>query len=215
MNGWANTDRQIGGEFSSWCRNWLDECRRVLKPASPLLIMCGRQMQHHFTIAAEESGFIYKDYIVWDKVSAPFKAQRVECVLSKRKVEYHGNDRLGNLSPLHEPIIYLFKPYRQGTTVTDCFVENKVGCFDADILTTNILRVSSKVPSRQHETQKPIELIEILVKLVTKENHTVLDPFMGSGTTGVACMNTKRKFIGIERDDRYFDISVKRIRGEL
>ena len=66
-----------------------------------------------------------------------------------------------------------------------------------------------------HPTQKPVALMEYLIKTYTNEGETVLDFTMGSGTTGVACMNTNRKFIGIERDDGYFDISVKRIRGEL
>ena len=57
--------------------------------------------------------------------------------------------------------------------------------------------------------------MEYLIKTYTNDGETVLDFTMGSGTTGVACMNTNRKFIGIERDDKYFDISVKRIRGEL
>ena len=211
LNGWSAADKSIGNEFRDWCKNWIGECYRVLKPASPLLLMCGRQMQHHLTIAAEESGLIYKDYIVWDKVSAPFRAQRVKCVLDKREIEYQGNDRLGNLAPLHEPVVYLFKPYKQGTTVTDCFIENKVGCFDADVLTNNILRLSSKISVKQHETQKPVGLFEVLVKLVTKENHIILDPFMGSGTTGVACKNLNRKFIGIEKDETYFKIAQDRI----
>ena len=66
-----------------------------------------------------------------------------------------------------------------------------------------------------HPTQKPVVLMEYLIKTYTNENETVLDFTMGSGTTGLACMNTKRNFIGIERDDKYFDISVKRIKGEL
>ena len=57
--------------------------------------------------------------------------------------------------------------------------------------------------------------MEYLVKTYTNENETVLDFTMGSGTTGVACKNLNRNFIGIERDDKYFDISVKRIKGEL
>ena len=65
-----------------------------------------------------------------------------------------------------------------------------------------------------HPTQKPVALMEYLIKTYTNENETVLDFTMGSGTTGVACVNTNRKFIGIERDDKYFDISVKRIKGE-
>lgn len=211
LNGWSEADKNIGKEFQEWCKAWLLECKRVLKPASPLLIMCGRQLQHHFTIAAEDCGLVYKDYIVWDKVAAPFRAQRVKCVLDKRNIAYEGNDRLGNLAPLHEPIVYLFKPYKQDGTVTDCFIENKLGCFDANILTSNIIRVSSKVIEKQHETQKPIELFEQLIQLVTKENHFILDPFMGSGTTGVACANTNRNFIGIEMDENYFNIAKERI----
>jgi site-specific DNA-methyltransferase (adenine-specific) len=62
-----------------------------------------------------------------------------------------------------------------------------------------------------HLTQKPTELLEYLIKTYTKENEVVLDFTMGSGSTGVACANTKRNFIGIELDRDYFDISENRI----
>ena len=62
-----------------------------------------------------------------------------------------------------------------------------------------------------HPTQKPVALMEYLVKTYTKEGETVLDNTMGSGTTGVACSNLNRKFIGIEMDVNYFDIAKKRI----
>ena len=62
-----------------------------------------------------------------------------------------------------------------------------------------------------HTTVKPVKLMEYLIEMVTPENGTVLDPFMGSGTTGVACVNTNRSFIGIEMDDKYFKIAEKRI----
>jgi len=62
-----------------------------------------------------------------------------------------------------------------------------------------------------HPTQKPVALMEYLIKTYTNEEDTVLDPTMGSGTTGVACVMTKRKFIGIERDEKYFEIAEKRI----
>jgi len=64
----------------------------------------------------------------------------------------------------------------------------------------------------KHPTQKPAELMEYLIKTYTNENDTVLDNTMGSGTTGVACINTKRNFIGIEMDDKYFEIAEKRIK---
>ena len=74
---------------------------------------------------------------------------------------------------------------------------------------------SNSLEKVKHPTQKPVALMEYLIKTYSNENETVLDFTMGSGTTGVACTNTNRKFIGIERDDKYFDISVKRIKGEL
>jgi DNA modification methylase len=62
-----------------------------------------------------------------------------------------------------------------------------------------------------HPTQKPVALMEYLIKTYTNEGDTVLDNCMGSGTTGVACVNTNRKFIGVEKDEKYFEIAKKRI----
>ncbi len=63
---------------------------------------------------------------------------------------------------------------------------------------------------RQHPTQKPVRIMEYCIGLFESSN-TVLDPFMGSGTTGVACVNLQRKFIGIELDEEYFNIACRRI----
>jgi site-specific DNA-methyltransferase (adenine-specific) len=62
-----------------------------------------------------------------------------------------------------------------------------------------------------HPTQKPVEMMEYLIKTYSNEGDTVLDNTMGSGTTGVACIKTNRKFIGIERDENYFNLASKRI----
>ena len=62
-----------------------------------------------------------------------------------------------------------------------------------------------------HPTQKPVKLLEYLIKTYTNEDEIVLDNCMGSGSTGVACVNTNRKFIGIELDKNYFQIAIKRI----
>jgi DNA modification methylase len=67
--------------------------------------------------------------------------------------------------------------------------------------------------SSQHPTGKPVALMEYLIRTYTNEGDTVLDNTMGSGTTGVACVNTGRKFIGIERDPTYFEIAKQRISG--
>ena len=75
---------------------------------------------------------------------------------------------------------------------------------------TNILEFNNE-GNTVHPTQKPVALLEYLIKTYTNENELVLDFTMGSGSTGVACMNTNRKFIGIELDKVYFDIAKNRI----
>ena len=66
-----------------------------------------------------------------------------------------------------------------------------------------------------HPTQKPTLLLEDIIKISSNENEVVLDCFMGSGSTGVACMNTNRQFVGIELDEKYFEIAKKRIEESL
>ena len=66
-----------------------------------------------------------------------------------------------------------------------------------------------------HPTQKPVALMEYLIRTYTNEGQTVLDNTMGSGTTGVACVNTERCFIGIERDEDYFNVATNRINTAL
>lgn len=68
---------------------------------------------------------------------------------------------------------------------------------------------------RYHNTQKPVKLLEYLIKTYTNEGETVLDSCMGSGSTGVAAANTKRQFIGIELDSEYYDISEQRINNAV
>ena len=81
-----------------------------------------------------------------------------------------------------------------------------------------IPRISSIIKSREtkiknniHITVKPIQLIEHLIKLFSKKNSLVLDPFLGSGTTALACKNTQRKCIGIEINKEYYDICLSRL----
>lgn len=79
--------------------------------------------------------------------------------------------------------------------------------YPCDILNINREKLGSTV----HPTQKPLELLEWLIKTYTNEEAIVLDNCMGSGSTGVACINTNRKFIGIELDENYFNIAKERI----
>ncbi len=75
----------------------------------------------------------------------------------------------------------------------------------------NILHIGLDEGNKIHPTQKPVALMEYLIKTYTNKSETVLDFAMGSGTTGVACRNVNRNFIGIELDDKYFEIAQKRI----
>lgn len=74
---------------------------------------------------------------------------------------------------------------------------------------------SNEIDLRLHPTQKPVALFEYLIKTYTNEGETVLDNCMGSGSTGVACVNTNRNFIGIELDDKYFEIAKQRIESHV
>ncbi len=81
--------------------------------------------------------------------------------------------------------------------------------------TKSIINIDNiKKGTKTHPTEKPVELNEILIENSTNEGDIVLDCFMGSGSTGVACKNTNRNFIGIELDKEYFEIAKKRIKGE-
>ena len=213
LNGWSQQDKYRKLEFQNWCSGWLNELYRILKPCSPLLIMCGRQNQHRFTVSAEDCGFILKDIITWNKGKAPFRGQKISNIYNQRclSIDYQGDWRLGNLAPFCEPIVYMFKPYEVGSTITDRFIESKLGCFNADILRNNIINISSLSKNENHPTEKPVNLMKLLVELVSYKDSTILDPFMGSGSTGVACKELGRNFIGVELDKQYFDIAKKRI----
>lgn len=107
----------------------------------------------------------------------------------------HGSgDLKASYAPKYEFILYGNKGRR-------CFEEIR----HEDVLNFN------KTRNMYHPTEKPTDLIEFIIKNSSKINDIILDPFMGSGTTGVACVNTDRRFIGIELDDKYYDIACKRI----
>lgn len=73
----------------------------------------------------------------------------------------------------------------------------------------------NKTRNKLHPTQKPVDMTEYMLSKFSDEGNVVLDPFMGSGTTGVACMNTGRRFIGMELEEKYFNIAEQRINEAL
>lgn len=92
----------------------------------------------------------------------------------------------------------------------DQFVEG--GNVSSKRYPTSIIDFATDKRNNQHPTQKPTALLEYLIKTYTNENMIVFDATMGSGSTGVAAKNLKRNFIGIEKDEKYFDIAEKRIK---
>ena len=80
-----------------------------------------------------------------------------------------------------------------------------------DCGTSNFLQIKN-VKDKVHPTQKPVSLMEILITNSSNENDIIMDCFMGSGSTGVACLESGRKFIGCEIDKKYYGVSVERIK---
>ena len=87
-------------------------------------------------------------------------------------------------------------------------------CGTSDILSIPNKKTKDKDGKNIHDTEKPVELMEVLVNNSSQENELVLDPFMGVGSTGIACIKNKRNFIGIEIDENYFNIAKSRL-GEF
>ena len=96
-------------------------------------------------------------------------------------------------------------------------VDNK-RLFKTNISPHTILKfnaINPRAKCKVHPTQKPVALLEYLIKTYTMENETVLDFTMGSGSTGVACQNLNRKFIGIEKDEKYLKITEHRLSQKI
>ena len=74
----------------------------------------------------------------------------------------------------------------------------------------SVIEFAGKISNKNHPTEKPVELMEYLIKTYTNEGDTVLDNTMGSGTTNLACIKLNRKSIGIEKEKQYYDIAVRR-----
>ncbi|MDM8519712.1 site-specific DNA-methyltransferase [Anaerolineales bacterium HSG6] len=222
INGWSQSDRNIGLEYQEWCKNWATKVHPKMKRGSSLFVFGARRTIHRVINAFEDSGFLLKDILAWKKPSAHHRAQRVSIVLERRglieEAKRWSGWRLGNLAPIWEPIAWFTKPYKIGGTITDNILENEVGAMNIDACKfngsspTNLLEFGfKKSETRIHEAQKPIDLIEYLIKLTTQENQIVLDPFMGSGTTAVAAKLLKRRFVGFEANVEYYQKSLERL----
>jgi DNA modification methylase len=155
----------------------------------------------------------YKYDWVWDK-----KAFSNQMMAKKQPLRIIENVIVFNSKIYHpQGLIEINKVTKQGSKITDNIGGGKRKTSYIQTHTNyprNILEFSKDRPST-HPTQKPVALMEYLIKTYTNEGDTVLDFTMGSGSTGVACKNTNRKFIGIEMDKGYFGIAKKRIEGMI
>ena len=123
------------------------------------------------------------------------KKFKIKNILIWEKNNTSMGDLKGSYAPKYEMIIFAHK----GRKLLNGFRY-------ADIIKAN--RTGNKL----HPTEKPVDLLELFIKNSSDENAVVFDGFMGSGSTGVACVNTNRHFIGIELDEGYFNIAKKRIK---
>lgn len=138
----------------------------------------------------------YEEILIFQKGKNPTYNPQMKERVGEKKECYNYNHYYSDNSHIPNKMSKIKKHYDP----------NKVQ--PSDVLEFNV------VPNRKgklHPTQKPTELLEWLVKTYTNENDTVLDNCMGSGTTGCACKNLNRNFIGIELDENYFEIAKNRI----
>ena len=134
----------------------------------------------------------------------PYKVHEIISVFGKGKTRYYPQMTEG-------------KPYTSGKGTSGDITNNvqKIQTHNTGTrYPRSIQRFNTDKRNSVHPTQKPVALLEYLIKTYTNEGDLVLDNCMGSGSTGVAAKNTNRDFIGVELDENYFEIAKKRIEGE-
>ena len=153
--------------------------------------------------------------LIWDKQRGcdllnanvkPLKSHEDICVFYKHKPTYNKQYWYSN-------------PYKRtkNGSLSNNYGDRKSAYSESTDGRRNPLSILSfpRDGNRIHPTQKPIALLEYLIKTYTNEGETVLDNCMGSGSTGVACINTNRNFIGYELDEKYFEIAEKRLNEHI
>lgn len=188
---------------------------RVIKPAGKVVLFSSGD----FTIKLINSNIKdYKYRLIWEKnvptgmSSAkyrPMKYYEEICIFQKEVGTYNPQmkERVGK----HKEC-YRYDHYCGESNHVDYQKIKKK--YHPDLVQPSDVLHFNVVPNRNgkfHPTQKPVDLCEWLIKTYSNEGDLVLDPFMGSGTTGIACINTNRDFIGIEKDKKYFEIAKKRL----
>ncbi len=190
------------------------ELERIIKP-NGAIIMTAQQPFTSVLISSNLKNYRYN--WIWNKGYStgfancnkmPMKGYEDVCVFYKKLPTYHPQD-IKKIKPITKKRVAGGSGEVMGLN----------GCEGKEYKQkyTNYPKgeIKTKKEKTYHPTGKPISLMEYLIKTYTNENETVLDFTMGSGSTGVACKNLNRDFIGIELDEGYFKIAEKRINGEI
>lgn len=184
---------RAGIDFGEWDKDfdltsWIKVAEPLLKKGGNIVIFNSWKNMTNITKSLEENGFEVKDLIRWKKTNAmPRNRDRrfiTDYEVAVWAVKKGGKWTFNRLSDTYE-------------------IPEIVG---------GLTPKSEKIEGG-HPTQKPIYVMKWLIERLTNEGDVVLDPFMGSGTTGVACKNLNRKFIGVELDENYYNIAYNRING--
>lgn len=187
--------------------------RRITKPNAAIVLTASQP----FTTSLISSNIRFFKYNwIWDKVRgvgfqiAKFRPMmRTEDVI----VFCNGTGALGTYNPqmVARDKVKKSKCYSRSDSNPLAYNDGKEREY-THAYPTNVIEVSNANQRHKvHPTQKPVALMEYLIKTYTRPGQVVLDNTMGSGTTGVACVNTGRRFIGIERDETYFKVACDRI----
>lgn len=186
-------------------RKWIALCRNVLKDNGTIMISATLHSVYAIGVALEMEGFSIINNIIWKKTNpAPNLACR--CFTHSTETIIWARKQLTDKKKGKHYFDYqAMKSENGGKQMKDVWE------FDAEPELFEISTTSKKEKKYgYHPTQKPIVLMERIIKASTKENDIILDPFNGSGTTGIACHKLKRKYIGIDYNKEYLEITKKR-----
>ena len=190
-----------------------EQYKRIIKDNGAIVLTASQP----FTTKLISSNYeMFHHEIVWNK---RFAANYAQAKTHPQKI--HESILVFGIKPKYYPQMMLRdKPIKKGKNAGAEIYGGISGLGRADYngkvythkYPETIVEYSSRAEKRGlHPTQKPLELMKYLIKTYTNEGDIVLDNTMGSGTTGVACVNTNRNFIGIEKDEKYFNIAKDRI----
>lgn len=223
-------DPKQGKELEGFMRKVSDRVFRILKPGGFFISFSQGRLYHRMAVAVEDAGFEVRDMLVWKREGQP-KAFSQEHFVRKmdlpeeekaRIVAELGGRKTPQLKGQSEPMVLAQKP-KDGTFIEN-WMAHGVGLVDVSVsldgkFPGTVMEVEKPSGEERkessHMTMKPVRLMEHLVRIFTKEGSTVLDPFMGSGSTGVACVHTGRKFFGIELNPKYFGEAKARLEKHI